>query len=240
MIKRIVAFVLSLTLFSLPLAAPAWASPAEGEPVLFCLGEVFEAEPGGTASMPLYIESESGYEAHCLRLCIRYDAAMLTVKSVSAGEAWGELPDDCLKLRDYTSAPGVVNIAVLCPGEPMSAVGCLVKINFALAEGCEEDLPVLLETAEFFLSALPDSEQIDLPFETADGVIHLAAPAGNYPGDVNCDGAFSYSDITELYFYMLGTVMLSDQGQLNADFDGDGAITFNDISEAYLYLLAVD
>ena len=230
--KRVVSVILVLLMVGMP----AFVFADEPGTVVIGVGVVEATEPGGTVSVPVYIASEEGYMAHCLRMRVLYDPACLTVTSVTSGEAWNEMPDDCMKIRTFHE-PGVVNLALLCPSEPMTAVGCLVYINFIVSEDAPEAMQLIVEVNEFFISELPDSVAVDLPYIAVNGGIEVHFPSPYKPGDANCDGSFNYSDITDLYLYMLGVSDLTEQGRVNGDMDGDGAITFNDISEASIYLL---
>ena len=62
------------------------------------------------------------------------------------------------------------------------------------------------------------------------------APQG-LPGDVDCDGFVTFSDVSLLYLLLIGeNAEVSPQGLINADFNGDGGITFSDVSELYIFL----
>ena len=57
------------------------------------------------------------------------------------------------------------------------------------------------------------------------------------PGDVNGDGAISFTDVSVLYGYLLGLNSLSPELAANADVDGDRAVTFNDVGALYYFCL---
>ncbi|MBO4562087.1 MAG: InlB B-repeat-containing protein [Clostridia bacterium] len=57
------------------------------------------------------------------------------------------------------------------------------------------------------------------------------------PGDVNCDGAVDFEDVTILSAYIVGSRELTGQGLLNADFDGVDGVQPVDISFLYNYLM---
>ncbi|MBO4848643.1 MAG: choice-of-anchor J domain-containing protein [Clostridia bacterium] len=56
-------------------------------------------------------------------------------------------------------------------------------------------------------------------------------------GDVNCDGAVGFDDVTLLAAYIVHSAELSEQGLINADVDQNGAVSSLDISYLYNYLL---
>ena len=66
--------------------------------------------------------------------------------------------------------------------------------------------------------------------------IEYSAPSFIW-GDVNGDGSVSMQDITTLYLYMMGDILLDDAQRTAADIDGDGTIGFLDVSALSLYLL---
>lgn len=50
------------------------------------------------------------------------------------------------------------------------------------------------------------------------------------PGDVNCDGSITASDISALFAYVMNAGSLSQQALLNADLNGDGLVDSTDAS----------
>lgn len=71
--------------------------------------------------------------------------------------------------------------------------------------------------------------------------VQLYRRAGQQPqgllGDVNGDGAVTFTDISVLYGFLLGKNVLPPELLANADFDGDGTVTFNDVGALYYYCL---
>ena len=64
-----------------------------------------------------------------------------------------------------------------------------------------------------------------------------AAQPENLPGDVDCNGAVNFSDISVLYLFLIGEGEITEQGMANADFDGNGLVNFGDISVLYLFII---
>ena len=56
-------------------------------------------------------------------------------------------------------------------------------------------------------------------------------------GDVDCDGAIGFSDISLLYSYIMNSGTISAEGMLAADVNGDGQITTVDVSLLYALIL---
>ncbi len=56
-------------------------------------------------------------------------------------------------------------------------------------------------------------------------------------GDVNCDGVVDFSDVTDLFAFLMNTKLLTDEGLGNADLNGDGVITMDDVSALYTMIL---
>ena len=64
------------------------------------------------------------------------------------------------------------------------------------------------------------------------------ASVSTLAGDVDCDGAITFSDISMLAMNLAGTSPLSGQGLINADMDGDGTVGFSDVSAIYIFLIS--
>lgn len=235
--KRLLAVLSALML--LLSALPAMGTAAEGDEafVRFTVGSVQEANPGDTVAIPIYIESETGYTAHCLRFSLFYDPSMLSVQSVAAGEVWLGLPDDSMKIRNYTSHPGEVDIGILCPTEGMTGTGCLVYVNFVVGEACADAQELAIVITEFFFSPITGIDAVDIAYEAEGGHIELAQQI--LRGDVNEDGEVNYLDVSMLYLFLASLGELSDQGVVNADFNCDGDVSYLDVSDIYLFLIAV-
>ncbi|MBQ7061586.1 MAG: InlB B-repeat-containing protein [Clostridia bacterium] len=56
-------------------------------------------------------------------------------------------------------------------------------------------------------------------------------------GDVNCDGTVDFSDVTDLFAFLMNSRLLSEQGLLNAEINGDGTLTMDDVSALYSLIL---
>ena len=78
-------------------------------------------------------------------------------------------------------------------------------------------------------------EEIDAAYDALLDALN-DSPAG-LPGDADCSGDVTFTDISIIYSLILGSPALSEQGVANADFNGDGYINFTDVSLLYSYLL---
>lgn len=66
--------------------------------------------------------------------------------------------------------------------------------------------------------------------------LHILGSAA-IPGDVNCDGAVTFADVSVLQARVLNQAVLSEQGEENADMNGDGSLTSIDITLLYKKIL---
>ena len=66
----------------------------------------------------------------------------------------------------------------------------------------------------------------------------IAQPANPIAGDVDGDGHVSFTDITMLYIYIMGTGEIPEELLANADVNGDGCINYADITAMYMSILA--
>ena len=53
------------------------------------------------------------------------------------------------------------------------------------------------------------------------------------PGDLNGDGDLTFADISIMYGYVTGSMILDAQSTQNADFNCDGEVDFRDICDLY-------
>ncbi len=56
-------------------------------------------------------------------------------------------------------------------------------------------------------------------------------------GDVNCDGNVDFSDVTDLFAFLMNTKLLTSEGLGNADVNADGGLTMDDVSALYTMIL---
>ncbi|MBR6429203.1 MAG: hypothetical protein IKS43_06065 [Clostridia bacterium] len=73
----------------------------------------------------------------------------------------------------------------------------------------------------------------ELDCVTEDMVVYAGYEADygvSKPGDVNCDGSVTASDISVLFAYVMNSASLSDEALNNADINGDGAADATDAS----------
>ncbi|MBR0135782.1 MAG: MucBP domain-containing protein [Clostridia bacterium] len=63
-----------------------------------------------------------------------------------------------------------------------------------------------------------------------------AAPSA-FLGDVNCDGEVDFTDVTDLFAYLMNTKLLTEAGLGNADINADGSLSMDDVSALYTLLL---
>lgn len=172
-IKRLLSALLAILVMPVLLPVHGLAAAHTDSAVIIAAGSA-AACPGSSAvaSVPVYIEAGSAYEAHSLDIVIEYDPDMLQIKSVPSGAFWNELPDDAIKSCDFRSSPGRVFITVLCPNEGFTGGGVLKNIYFVMTENCTEDQPVTVTVNEF-VNFPASGSAVDIPYTVQNGSVDL-------------------------------------------------------------------
>ena len=133
-----------------------------------------EAVPG--ALVPVTVHVEGDYLAHGLTFWLDYDAEMLTVESVENGDLMNEVIElDGFNVLDYETIEGSIRFAAVAPipEQPFATVGTVFTVYFRVSEDAQVGDVYVLEANVTELVYMPDSEEIDVDWESEDGSITI-------------------------------------------------------------------
>ncbi|MBR0135321.1 MAG: InlB B-repeat-containing protein [Clostridia bacterium] len=125
-----------------------------------------------------------------------------------------------------------------------------LTVNYVYADGSTARTPFVQSynygvsysvTSPTITGYTPDVAIVTGTMGAADVTVTVTYTANETPsqllGDVNGDGQVNFSDVTDLFAYMMNTRLLTDEGIANADVNGDGVITMDDVSALYTVIL---
>ncbi len=208
------------------LAVSLLPAQAEEAPVNVVCSTV-SAAPGSTVTVDISLENNS-YVIHDINMDLYYDVNALTVESVTSGALVAQ-SGSSFPYYDFTANPGRVAMVVLMLTGGIASDGVIMSVTFKVADDCAADQPLTLVVKEFGNLPMGSSTPTPLPHVDVSGAIELEAPA-SHPGDVNCDGSVTASDISALFAYVMNAGSLSGQALVNADVNGDGLVDSTDAS----------
>ena len=141
-----------------------------------------EAVPG--ALVPVTVHVEGDYLAHGLTYWLDYDAEMLTVESVENGD----LMNDVLELGgfnvlDYETVDGSIRFAAVAPmpEQPFTTNGTVFTVYFRVSEDAQVGDVYELVANVTDMVYMPDSDEIAVESEFADGSITIVASEPGEP-----------------------------------------------------------
>ena len=133
-----------------------------------------EAVPG--ALVPVTVHVEGDYAAHGLTYWLDYDAEMLTVEDIENGDLMNEVIElGGFNVIDFETVEGSIRFAAVAPvpEQPFSTEGTVFTVYFRVSEEAQVGDVYVLEANVTDLVYMPDSDEIDVDWESEDGSITI-------------------------------------------------------------------
>jgi len=189
--------------------------------------ESVKGKAGGTVTVPLYIENNTGIAG--MQLSLTYDERLtLTGMARSTGEE-----DSALESLSFTVPGNLTATTLTLPWyglEADSTNGKILVLTFTIPEGAEDDT-VYDIAISYEQGGIYDNDLNDVDFEMVNGSITVKNCT---IGDINDDGLINTKDITLLSRGIAGGygVTLTE----SADVNGDGLTNTKDITILSRYI----